>query len=329
MAVLFLNKEIELFFKIHGYFKLENVILDKNEIDELLELKNTMLVSIVNDKINKDFFVGLEHPNKMLVRNVSNKIISIISNKINPYLMDYKPFLASFIIKQPIQTVGDIFPHQDWTFVEDETSYTPLTCWIPLSDVNIDNGCLGVIKGSHNFLNNIRHSPPTTNAPSPLAKHTKNLIPYFKWMPMKAGEVLFFDYRIFHASLSNISNFERTAIGIWYAHNNAEFRHYYLKPNTNNLLLKYKVDADFYIKYDNLILSKMYNNNKVIEDYEILETIKIIDNQISSSKLMKMLKKAGNKKYNINIEYNNILNKKDSFLNKVLNKIFLIFHLND
>jgi ectoine hydroxylase-related dioxygenase (phytanoyl-CoA dioxygenase family) len=308
MSVLFLNNKDESFFKIHGYLKLDNVILNQNEIKELLELKESMLISDVKNKIEKGFFVGMEHPDKVLVKKISEKIINTISEKLNHSIINYKPFLANFIIKESNKN-AKIFPHQDWTFVEDEINNHAVTCWIPLVDVNMDNGCIGVIKGSHKFLNNIRYSPPVAGAPSPLANHSDKLIPYFEWIPMRAGEVLFFDYRIFHASITNSINNDRTAIGVWFANNNAEFRHYYLKPKTTNILLKYKVDADFYIKYDNVILSNLYLEGKIIDDYEMLEEILIEDAEISWKKMQKLTTQAGNIFSNIVLEKNMYLKK--------------------
>jgi hypothetical protein len=238
------------------------------------------------------FYVGMDHENKALVKEMMQKVESIAMPKIAPYLVDYKLITASYVIKDP-NPKGVVPPHQDWTFVEDETQHCSVTCWISLVDTNMENGCMGVIKGSNNYFNSVRPSP-SPQVPSPLAKHMFSLFPYFDLIPMKAGEALIFDNRTFHASPPNITNFPRLAVGLSFTQATAELRHYYLKPGTKNRLLKYKIDTDFFTKYDNGSLSKMYDEGKLIEDYEMMEEIPFVWEDLSKAEMKNRVLSTGN-----------------------------------
>jgi ectoine hydroxylase-related dioxygenase (phytanoyl-CoA dioxygenase family) len=287
MQALFKNPEHQDFFQKNGYIKFD--VLQNNEIEEL---KNFLFNSGIKKETDYGFYVGMDHENKALVKEMMQKVESIAMPKIAPYLVDYKLITASYVIKDP-NPKGVVPPHQDWTFVEDETQHCSVTCWISLVDTNMENGCMGVIKGSNNYFNSVRPSP-SPQVPSPLAKHMFSLFPYFDLIPMKAGEALIFDNRTFHASPPNITNFPRLAVGLSFTQATAELRHYYLKPGTKNRLLKYKIDTDFFTKYDNGSLSKMYDEGKLIEDYEMMEEIPFVWDDLSKAEMKNRVLSTGN-----------------------------------
>ncbi len=287
MQALFKNPDHQDFFQKNGYIKFD--VLQNNEIEEL---KNFLFNSGIKKETDYGFYVGMDHENKALVKEMMQKVESIAMPKIAPYLVDYKLITASYVIKDP-NPKGVVPPHQDWTFVEDETQHCSVTCWISLVDTNMENGCMGVIKGSNNYFNSVRPSP-SPQVPSPLAKHMFSLFPYFDLIPMKAGEALIFDNRTFHASPPNITNFPRLAVGLSFTQATAELRHYYLKPGTKNRLLKYKIDTDFFTKYDNGSLSKMYDEGKLIEDYEIMEEIPFVWEDLSKAEMKNRVLSTGN-----------------------------------
>ncbi|MEZ5054300.1 MAG: phytanoyl-CoA dioxygenase family protein [Chitinophagales bacterium] len=216
MNKVFLDTDYQHFFEKNGFLLINKQIINDELLSEFCAIRN-LLNSEKIDRIQKDFFVGLEHPDKQKVEQINFEINNRIAPILNDFIIDYSPFLSSFISKQPNKD-ADVFPHQDWSFTDDENLNYAITCWIPLQDTTVDNGCMGLIKGSHLFFNNIRFSPPVATHPSPMSKHKSWILPYFQWLPMVAGSILFFDYRIFHASLPNISNSERLAIGCWLVH---------------------------------------------------------------------------------------------------------------
>lgn len=296
MTSLFKNITHQEFFDKHGYLLLRQQFLNESDIDDLREF---LRYSGLEKQSVVGFDVSMEHENKDLVRNMMQMIEKIAAPKIAPILQNNKLFIASYLSKDPNEK-GVILPHQDWTFVEDEENNYSFTCWIPLVDVNEENGCMGIIKGTQNVFNYIRPAP-ASKVINPLQDHLYTLIPYLELMPMKAGELLIFNNKVFHASLPNLSERKRDAIGLVYTQKKAEFRHYYLKPFTTDTLLKYEVDVAFFQKYDSVILNKMYENGQLITDYKLLEEVRYECNVLPGNELIKIIEKKGNKR-NVQLE---------------------------
>lgn len=287
MEPLFANEEHQAFFEKNGYLKIN--VLEQSDIEEL---KTFLFSSGIKKETDYGFYVGMDHENKSLVAQMMKKIEDVAMKKVTPFLANYQLITASYVIKDPNKR-GVVPPHQDWTFVEDETRHCSVSCWIPLVDVNMENGCMGVINGSHKFFTNVRPSP-SPQVPSPLAQHMFSMFPYFQLLPMKAGEALIFDNRTFHSSPPNITDAPRLAVGLSFTQKNAELRHYFLKPGTKDTLLKYKVDQDFFKKYDNGTLSKMYDRGEVIQDYELMGEVKYVWKDLSKSEMKEMILNSGN-----------------------------------
>lgn len=287
MLPLFKDNDHQSFFVKNGYIKLP--ALNESEIQSLKEF---LFDSGIKKETDYGFYVGMDHENKNLVAEMMQKIETVCMPKVAPYLQDYQLITASYVIKDP-NPKGVVPPHQDWTFVEDETQHCSVTCWIALVDTDMQNGCLGVIKGSNHFFESVRPSP-SPQVPSPLAKHMFSLFPYFSLLPMKAGEMLIFDNRTFHASPPNTTSEPRLAVGLSITQKSASLCHYYLKPGTKNTLLKYKVDESFFRKYDNGTLSKMYNEGKVIEDYALINEIPFVWQDLSKDEMKNMVESNGN-----------------------------------
>ena len=324
MQSLFSQPEHQQSFEKNGFIKLN--ALGKNEVEEL---KNYLYASGIKKETDYGFYVGMDHENKNLVAAMMKKIESVAMPKIAPFLKDYQLITASYVLKDT-NAKGVVPPHQDWTFVEDESRHCSVTCWIALVDTNMENGCIGVIKGSHKYFNNVRPSP-SPQVPSPLSKHMFSMFPYFELLPMKAGEALIFDNRTFHASPPNITNASRLAVGLSFTQKEAALCHYYLKPGTKDTLLKYKIDPSFFMKYDNGTLSKMYDKGDVIHDFELIEEIPYRWDDLSKKEMTNRVLNSGN-------IYNKALTQhmmqlfgeqmKSGFKNKIIESFTLINPLN-
>ena len=287
MQPLFANETHQIEFEKNGF--LQQPVLDENDI---AALKDFLYSSGIKKETDFGFYVGMDHENKKLVAQMMEKISAIALPKVQHLLKDYQLITASYVIKDP-NPIGVVPPHQDWTFVEDEVQHCSVTCWIPLQDVNMQNGCIGVIKGSNKFFNSVRPSP-SPQAPSPLAKHMFGIFPYLELLEMKAGEALFFDNRTFHASPPNLTNEPRLAIGLSFTQKSAKLRHYYLKPNTKDTLLKYQIDSSFFMKYDNGTLAKLYDNNGLINDFTCMEELPFAWEDLSKDEMKNRIIAAGN-----------------------------------
>lgn len=316
MESIFIDKKHQIEFERDGYLKFENAYLDDNDINELkIFFKNSGIMQ--SNPIG--FNVSLEHANKILVKQMMEKIHSIVLPKINKLFKNYQAFIATYLGKESNKQ-GIVLPHQDWTFVEDESINYSFSCWIPLVDVNLQNGCMGFIKGTQNIFKGIRASP-ASKIVSPLSTHLFSLLPFLNLIEMKAGELLIFNNKVFHASLPNLMNEYRDAIAIVFTHKDLKLRHYYLKPGTKDILFKYSVDTSFFSKYDDKILLKMYENNEIIKDYLLLDEVDFIPENISYQNLESKIISMGNKYDEDLFNYFNKLyyNKNKSLKDKIMN----------
>jgi ectoine hydroxylase-related dioxygenase (phytanoyl-CoA dioxygenase family) len=262
MIPILKDERQQLFFEENGYLILP--VLDAREISDL---RQYYFDSPIGKEQREGFHVSMDHEDKNFCRETRDFIWKNTLPKMSEYLTDFKPFVASYTAKDP-SPLGIVPPHQDWSFTDKESDgYCSITCWIALQDTTIENGALGVIPGSHKLMQNHRPSP-SPQAPVPLAKHMFSIFPYTKLIEMKAGEMLMFDNRTFHASPPNVTNATRLAVGVGITQSSAELVHYYLKPDgEKQTLIKYSVDEDFFLNYDNARLSRLYNEGKLIEGY--------------------------------------------------------------
>jgi ectoine hydroxylase-related dioxygenase (phytanoyl-CoA dioxygenase family) len=293
MKPIFKNKEHQLQFEKDGYLILP--IINEQEVLDLSTYYNSLHLK---DEKGFGFHVSMDQLDKDLCAQVRTKIWNTILPRMDNYLENYKPFVASYVVKES-NPKGVVPAHQDWSFVDKEDEgYCSITCWTALVDTNLDNGCMGVIKGSNTFMQNHRPSP-SPQAPVPLSEHMFSIFPYLKTLEMKAGETLFFDNRTFHASPPNTTNQIRLAAGVGITQKDANLIHYYLKPDGNkNTILKYNVDEDFFLKYDNSRLSQMYENGEVITDYEVAEETSYFCEKYTTEALTALIKQAENE-YNV------------------------------
>ena len=104
------------------------------------------------------------------------------------------------------QDSGYLLPHCD--------QYLIITCWIPLVDANLENGCLHVSPGLHK-AGVMRHY---TGGHSGYLEVPKDEMPQFEPLPieMEAGSILFMTNRTPHASFENNSDEVRWSLDLRY-----------------------------------------------------------------------------------------------------------------
>ncbi len=90
-------------------------------------------------------------------QKVSDFVQAQMMPHINRYLIDFKPLICSFLIKEA-QSASTVGPHQDWSFV-DESKSVSFNIWCPLVDTNEENGRLYVVPGTHKLPRFPRTAP--------------------------------------------------------------------------------------------------------------------------------------------------------------------------
>ena len=287
MVPLFKNTAQQDFFEKNGYLLLP--ALNQDDISQLRDLYSELGIK---DEKGYGFHVAMDNADKDLVQKMVTKITDVVLPKVQEYLHETQLFTASFVVKEP-NPQGVVPPHQDWSFVENEIDHCSVTCWIPLQDVTMDNGCMGVIKGSNHFFESHRPSP-SPQVETPLKKHMFTIFPFLELIEMKAGEALIFNNKTIHASPPNITNETRLAVGLGFTQKEAEIRHYFLKPGTNDTLLKYKITPDFFLKHDNSQLSELYNKGLAIDGIGEPEEMPYVFEDLDAETFTKMIQDSGN-----------------------------------
>ena len=288
MKALFKDQETESFFQKNGYVKLKGI--DENSVKELKDYYESLKIK---DELGYGFHISMDQKDKTLVQESMKKIFDTVLPQVEHLFENAQAHTCSFVVKE-FHNQGIVPAHQDWTFVENEQEHCSISFWIPLIDVNVDNGALGVIKGSHHFSDYLRPSP-SPEVINPLGDAMFSLFPYFDIIDMKAGEVLAFNNKTFHASPPNTTQETRLAVGIGFTQAESKLRHYYLKPNgKEDTVIEYEIDKDFFYKYDNTSISKLYNEGKEIEGYKKLREIPYTFPKYDTDELLERIKANGN-----------------------------------
>lgn len=163
-----------------------------------------------------------------------------------PLLKGIIPIFGNFMVKQANLAV--FMPlHADWTYV-DENKHRSIAIWISLVDTDEENGCLGVIEGSHKIMNKIR-GPWIQQSSYTYDKIWVKTVG--KLLPTKAGTAIIYDHALLHFSPPNRSGKIRPALNLSLVPENADIFHYCVPEGANDIEV-YKVEnSRFYIHYNN------------------------------------------------------------------------------
>ena len=183
-------------------FSIQNLI-PPNATDELLRLFY-QYHTLENEK--GGIFFSIFSQNTDYRKAIHDEILKIVQPLIDPVFQNYKIVVNSFVIKIS-GPESEFYVHQDTTSL-DEWKYSALTLWIPLHDVNQDNGCLGIVPYSKNFFSPYR----SISFPAPYDGIRETIKNYLQPVKMKTGEVLLFDNRTLHHSYSNLSGKPRISV---------------------------------------------------------------------------------------------------------------------
>lgn len=177
---------------------------------------------------------------------VDLSIRQIVMERIAALLPEYRIGFCTFVVKSPNSAESEVPLHQDWSFV-DERQYASIGLWCPLVDVDMHNGCLQVVAGSHAYPH------PPRGACTPFGY--PELVPYLKaeclqTVPMKAGEAMLFDNRLFHCSPPNGSGVERVAATAVLVPRACTMRYYHAAdPRSPNQLEVFEVEDRFFLTH--------------------------------------------------------------------------------
>jgi len=239
---IFIDTEMQALFEKQGFVVIPD-FLNKEEISHM----DTLFDKLHPTLPESGFFAGSYSPDFEYKKQVSEEIKVVYKRTYEHYFKDYTPFGGAFLFKMPTEN-SDLFIHQDWTVV-DESKYLALNIWVPLCDVNLENGPLMVLPGSHypNF--------PVLRAPTiryffdhDYSKAIEQLIP----LTVKAGTAVVLSQSLVHYSPPNKSSKIRKAITAGLKTKDAQMIFHFKDPNKpENILEKFEMDDDFFIHFEN------------------------------------------------------------------------------
>ncbi len=182
---IFKYKDWQIQFENDGY-----IILDGISKENLEVLKNETKVFI---KDVKDFFPKRYFPVGQLNDfSIRRKSTAIIEQHLSPLLKQHfipdavDIYSGTHLIK-PIGKISFLSTHQDSTLV-DETKHNAIIAWCPLQDINLLNGRLCVLKGSHKYKNHYR----STTIPWIFEPYKKKFIRTPLLLPLKQVRYVIF-----------------------------------------------------------------------------------------------------------------------------------------
>ena len=123
---------------------------------------------------------------------------------------------------KPAATGGVNMWHQDAPYWSTLAPMTQVTAWIALDDVDLKNGCMSMVVGSHLWGNNIDflHTLKSfDDVPSTFAGHEAEV----RSCPVKKGHVHFHHALTWHGSSANTSGRPRRAIAMHYMGEDTRF----------------------------------------------------------------------------------------------------------
>jgi len=219
-----------------GFFKYK--LLD---IDNVIQVEN--IVSRFEEKEKNINFNGLKYSlfnlSPKLSLSLSEKLKKIIVPRLTELFFDFNSMVFSYI-KKDFSTKNEFEFHQDWSYTNRKRHLT-LTGWLALHDIDENNGCLIFTKNYNNSKNIVSSSYKTERFKVDKLNKTEIIK-----VPLKKGEIIFFNPQAFHGSLPNKSNVERRVITFIVKPKKAPFLYFH---KLNNYFGKaYKINEEYLIE---------------------------------------------------------------------------------
>jgi len=221
--------------------------LTADEIDVMKETVKKVTANVDPNDVHLStvFKVSAFSNDSVYKSNLFDSIYQMLAPKLDELMPDYVPLAINFFEKHPHQGVDSVPIHQNPSFVA-EPEFKSFSIWIPLQDVDKENGTVGVLKGSHDKFNYMRAS----NMPNELVFKLvqKDLEEkYFEPVNLKVGEVLVLNDSIIHWSYPNVSDRERDAVQLVMVPKKTQHIYYFYHPNGKESVMDlYEVDKDYF-----------------------------------------------------------------------------------
>ncbi|MFT6243366.1 MAG: ectoine hydroxylase-related dioxygenase (phytanoyl-CoA dioxygenase family) [Crocinitomicaceae bacterium] len=212
--------------------------------DLLRDFDIEALTTIFNDhhSSNPEGFYATTHlDDKEKRKSLSDQAMSILSCRIESHFENIELLGGAFISKAPGQK-GVLPLHQDWNLL-DEKHARSYNLWIPLVDVNEENGAMRMLVGSHAKQETFRGP----NFPPVLYPISKEVDQYMVSLNMKRGEAVLYDHALWHSSPKNQTDELRLAFVLGVIPKGADLKYYQQNEDT---VEEYASHPNFFFEND-------------------------------------------------------------------------------
>lgn len=172
---------------------------------------------------------------------LSDKAMSILACRIEKHFENIELLGGAFISKAPGEK-GILPLHQDWNLV-DEKEARSYNLWIPLVDVNEENGAMRILVGSHEKQETYRG----TKVPPVLYPISNDVDKHMISLNMKRGEAVLYDHALWHSSPQNQTNELRLAFVLGVVPQGADLKYYRQNGDT---VEEYASHPNFFFEND-------------------------------------------------------------------------------
>jgi hypothetical protein len=236
MRSIFQNEEHEKHFQKYGFVKIP--FFDTAEIIAL-----TKLCKELNGNFDTPFTTTIWSQNETYRKAVYTELKKIYLPAVQKVFANCQLVMGTILTKHTGEK-SEIDIHQDWAFTNEEL-YPAVNIWVPLTDVNVENGALYFLPFSQQFQVPYRgrHITPQFTA-------VKDAI----WKlgevcTANAGEAIIFNVKMVHYSNPNKTPKSRTAVSMVAIPEEADILHYINYKPAENIITEMKVDEFFYNNY--------------------------------------------------------------------------------
>lgn len=238
--IKFKDTDLENAFERDGYVVIKNMVTG-DALNNMIALFNHHY-KVPEEKVvswNTAAMLGKEEKT-----HISDELMKSLTPALNTYIEKYTPPFAYFLTKPAEKTATNISMHRDASAV-DENVDEYLIFWMPLVDLNENNGCLYMMPGSNKFF--LYELP--FGADWPYKNLLKEMEPYKVDLKMNAGDAVIFSGKTLHGSYPNASDSPRPAVCCGLIDPSTQLLYYYYN-RSNNKVETYKVDPDFFLNSD-------------------------------------------------------------------------------
>lgn len=227
-------------FERDGYVVIKNLV-GADALEKMLTLFNAHYQPNKQEGPSWNTAVMLEENEK---NYISNELIKILTPSFNNHLEDFKSPFAYFLTKPAEKRTTNVPLHRDASAVNEKQSEY-LIFWMPLVDLDKDNGCLYIVPGSNRFF---LYELPFA-ADWPYRSLLKVLQAYKVDLKVKAGDAVIFSGKTLHGSYPNTTLSPRPVVCSGLVDQTSELLYYYFNKDLSRIEA-YGVDIDFFLRSD-------------------------------------------------------------------------------